>query len=208
MSEESQNPSEIEERARELAERVEDQRRKGSLSSARRAFSQNWRDAVPELPLRFSVILVRPERDALAELLRRMRKHAANPPELRLHRASAELVEVRLGRMRIGDLPAQDAKLLKELGADAKLYRPQLIEIRNNERGKLDYVAIELVRPEIHYCSSCGAKHDGTHVNCEDCRRKRRKRGEAIVDQPPVAFHEAIDAIVEAPAHDEDELGI
>lgn len=189
---------------RDISDRVDAERRRGSLTGARRAFSQNWRDAVPELPLRFSAILVRPDKRQIAELRRRIQKQNGSLPELRLRRRTDDLVEVwTKGRpsRRLGDLPALDAKLIADLGPAAKLYRPQILEIKSQPDGEIAYMAIEMVRPELHKCPGCDAPHDGLHVECDRCREQTAKRSRRLRDpeQSPIPFHEAIEGIVSAP---------
>ena len=155
----------------EFAEEVAKNTREGHLVRANRVFTRGWRDAVPDLPLRFSVVLVRPDRKAVTQLDRRLRDE--DEPQMQLCRQDAGAVEVTVDGQRIGDLPADDARLLAELDAAIDLYSPRVLEIRYTTRGRLDYIAVELVRPEVRLCSSCNLPHTGTHVNCDRCRAKR-----------------------------------
>jgi hypothetical protein len=109
---------------------------------------------------------------------------------------TVEIWTVGRPRLRLGDLPSKDLKFLKEIGNDADLYSPSLLEIRVTSGMKLDYVAIELARDEIQICGSCGAKHEGPRLLCDRCsRRKRSGDEEERVDATPIAFHEAVEAI-------------
>jgi len=184
--------------AAELADEVSGHVREGKMGRAKRAFHEGWRDAVPELPLRFSVILVRLDRDVAKELRRLARQ--GKEQVLLLSRTGESQVDViwEEENKRLGSLPAEDARLLGEYGEDADLYRPQLLEIRYEE-GRLDHVAIELVRPEVRYCPSCGKKHTGPYINCDECRKKGRKgrKDDSQVEAPPVLFHEALDTLVQ-----------
>jgi len=183
----------------EFAEEVSEHMREGQPARANQAFARGWRDAVPDLPLRFSVILVRPDRKVITGLDKQLRDE--NEPEMCLQRVDLSTVTVNLteGGQRIGNLPADDARLLHELDADAALYRPQVLEIRYNARGRLDHIAVELVRPEVRLCSSCGEPHAGSHVNCDKCRSKRRPKGDERYEASPVSFHDAIDEIAREP---------
>jgi hypothetical protein len=191
----------------ELAKEVKAHVREGSSTEAKRAFSRAWRDAVPELPLRFSVILDKPSAEAVTKMVQRSRQTGA-PPELRFRRVSDRQVEVTAlhARAALGVLPKQDAQLLSELGSEAKIYRPQLLEINNNSDGTLNYIAIEVVRPETRYCSSCGKKHAGEHINCDQCRQKRRRKGEETPEHTSLSFHEAVDAIISEHKDDDGEI--
>lgn len=194
MSERDNKQSE----ARDLVERVEAGVERGNVSSAAAAFTRSWRDAVPELPLRFSVILVRVDRRAVAQLIARMRRNKGRPPQLKLDHIDEKTVRVvtaRGKRLILGELPHADVKLLVELGKDARLYRPQLLEIRHDEEGKLRYLAVELVRPELQVCPVCGKKHSGSHLRCNNCRRKRRRAETTPFEHTPVPLQEAIDRI-------------
>jgi len=194
------------ERAAELAEEISGHVRDGAHDRAARAFRRGWRDAVPELPLRFSVILVRADRELVAWLHRQLVDHSE--PEIALRRSDESSVDVVIAAtgQRLGSLPAQDARLLAELDAADDLYRPQVMEIRYDERGRFDHIAVELVRPQLRYCSACTKPHAGPYVNCDECRAKRRRKGEERYEASPVAFHEALDAIAREPEDSSDEL--
>lgn len=157
MSEEPRQPhTEASEEARELAARVERNLDAGSLDGAKRAFTQNWREVVPELPLRFSVILVRLNRSNVADVLKlrkKATKEGGSGPQLKLDFDEEGRVKVRMARgrkLRLGDLPHADAELLEQLGKKARrLYRPELLEVRRDkETHEINYVAVELVRAE------------------------------------------------------------
>jgi len=184
--------------ARELAARVQESLDRGAVSQAKRAFTQGWRETVPALPLRFSVILVRLNRKSIKDVLRLWRKNKGQAPQLKLDWGE-ETVQVRMARGRklvLGCLPASDAELLRDMGPKAqKLYRPQLLEVRRTETGEIDYVAVELVRPELRICSSCGKEHSGKHTNCEDCRKRRQRVGAERFEYAPVSFQEVVEQI-------------
>jgi hypothetical protein len=189
----SEQGDEVQDQGRKLRDQVEEHLSKGDKTSAKRAFSRSWRDAVPDLPLRFSVILVKTDPEAIEGVAKKMRQ-GKKAPKLRLVHTRSGSWEVRATRT-LGSLPAPDGKLLTELGASSRLYRPELLEIRSDEKGDFDYIAVELVRPETNFCSSCGKEHKGEHENCSDCRALRRRKGEEKTEQTAVGFHEAVDAI-------------
>lgn len=197
---------EVEDQGQKLADKVEEHISKGDSSSAKRAFSRSWREAVPELPLRFSVILVKPDKDAIERVMKRIRSGKEGPKLKLVHSREGDW-EVRTSSdKRLGSLPSQDGKLLDEFGADSRLYSPKLLEIRTDEEDNLSHMAVELVRPEVRYCSSCGKEHQDEHANCAECRSKRRRKGDELTEQTSIGFHEAVDAIAEAP--DDEDLPI
>lgn len=190
---------EVEDQGQKLVDKVEEHISKGDSSSAKRAFSRSWREAVPELPLRFSVILVKPDKEAIERVIKRMRS-GKDVPKLKLVHSRDGDWEIRTSSdKRLGNLPSQDGKLLDEFGSASRLYDPQLLEIRTDEEDNFSHMAVELVRPEVRYCSSCGKEHQDDHANCAQCRSKRRRKGDELTEQTSVGFHEAVDAIAEAP---------
>jgi hypothetical protein len=200
-------PHPLGEEGRELAERVEELVRDGRQAAAQRAFSAGWRETVPELPYRFSRGLRKLNRQLLDEIAIRLAHDRGRPPELSLLFTSADLVAVRSvdDDDIIGYLKPKHARLLNSYGDDARLYVPHLLTIGIDHRRMVDSVTIELVRPELRVCSSCGARHSDAHVNCAACRAKRRKKGpdEKSREAAPVAFQEAIEALT-AKASDDD----
>lgn len=191
---------------RDLADRVGELVRDGRPDAARRVFTQNWRDSVPDLPERFSVSLRKIDRDLLGVIARRL-VGRAHPPELEFHTAEQDIAvrSVDDDHQVIGWLRPADARFLNDLGDDAALYRPQLLEIGVDRAGSPSTVAISVVRPELRSCSSCGDRHADAHVNCAKCRAKRRRKGpEADSYEPaPVPFFEAVEAMT---APDDDPL--
>jgi hypothetical protein len=183
---------------RGLADRVEELVRDGRPEAARRVFAQNWRDSVPDLPERFSVSLRKINRDLLGVIARRLVGRSL-PPELEFHSVDLEIAvrSVDDDHQVIGWLRPVDARFLNDLGEDASLYRPQLLEIGVDKSGSPSSVAISVVRPELRSCSSCGARHADAHVNCAKCRALRRRKGpESESYEPaPVPFFEAVEAM-------------
>jgi hypothetical protein len=143
---------------------------RGRLPAAKAALSRGWRESVPDLPLRFSVLLLRPREDDVAAVLRRLRANGGRKPPLRLSRGKDGSIRVctrRGKKLVLGELPRGEVKLLRDLGRDANLYQPELLEIRHDDHGRVRSVAIELIRP--------GDKHE---------------------DSLPQQIHEAIEAVM------------
>ena len=134
----------------------------GQHIGAKRALTNSWRDAVPDLPVRFAVILVRLDRDNTRTILKRMRK-SKTKPNLRLVWED-DHIEVWTSRgtpIRIGDLPVSDSIMMNDLGDKAKKYKPQLLEINtSDETGEIEYLAIELVRPDTKSEKEASSKAD------------------------------------------------
>lgn len=185
--------------ATDLVGRVDAGVERGNVPSAQAAFTRSWRDAVPELPLRFSVMLVRVDRRAVSSLHARIRKaRGRKAPPLKLERVDERTVRVitaRGKRLVLGELPHADVKLLTELGRNSRHYRPQLLEISHDEEGQFRYIAVELVRPEMHRCPGCSRKHSGAHTYCADCRRRHQEDSEQSFEHTPVQIQEAIERI-------------
>lgn len=186
--------------AASVVEQITDYLQQGKTTQAKSLLSKRWRELVPGLPLRFSVVLDRPGEGVVLAIARSM-QHGQAPPTLHLKARSKRhggyYVASDDGK-RLGDLPARDAEFLRSIGEDASLYVPQLLEIRTREKGKLELIAVELVRPELHRCPVCGKDYDGEQPTCSECRRKRRKAEESqaeAADASRVNFHEALDAV-------------
>lgn len=153
---------------------------RGRVPAAKAALSRGWRESVPDLPLRFSVLLLRPREDDVAAVLRRLRANDGRKPPLRLSRGRDGSVRVCTSRGKklvLGELPRGEVKLLRDLGRDASLYEPELLEIRHDNHGRVRSVAIELVRS-----------------------------GEAQEDSLHPQIHEAIEAVMAEEVEDELDL--
>ena len=142
---------------------VQESLQKGRVPAAKAALSRTWRESVPELPLRFSVLLVRTREEDVALVLKRLRANEGGKPPLRLSRGKDGSIRVctkRGKQLILGELPQGEVRLLRDLGRDASLYTPELLEVRHDDHGKVRSVAIELVRndrgsedaipPQIH----------------------------------------------------------
>lgn len=160
---------------RQIADEVDDLIRAGRPRLAQQALEQAVADCLPDLPLRFSLLVRRIDEVqvlALAEAVR-----ASQDVDLRLMR-SEDTVQLRWSAGRLGQLSARDSELLRGFGRQAALYDLRVLEISFGIEGGVSTFAIELSRPEFRRCSSCGRLHSGLHINCEDCRRRRRPKGE------------------------------
>jgi hypothetical protein len=182
--------------AQQLTEKVDKALASGSISQAKRAFNQNWREAVPELPLRFSVILEDLNLENVYELLKMKRKDKMPQLKLQIVKNRTAVQMVRGRKLIIGFLPKRDSSLLDQLGDKAfKLYQPRILEAPRKDDGSLAYLAVELVRPESNICSSCGKKHSDPQANCSDCRKKRKKIGQTSFEHTPISVQEAFEEV-------------
>jgi hypothetical protein len=182
--------------AQQLTEKVDKALASGSISQAKRAFIQNWREAVPELPLRFSVILEDLNLENVYELLKMKRKDKMPQLKLQIVKNRTAVQMVRGRKLIIGFLPKRDSSLLDQLGDKAfKLYQPRILEAPRKDDGSLAYLAVELVRPESNICSSCGKKHSDPQANCSDCRKKRKKIGQTSFEHTPISVQEAFEEV-------------
>jgi hypothetical protein len=184
---------------RRLAERVDEFMQQGKPLQARSLLARNWQDAAPDLPLRYPVVLEAISARFAAQLARYVRM-GGQAPELTVELSGKQVIRGHIasaGR-RLGDLPRDQAEYLASLGADAAVYTAKLLSIRLSASGDPDTVEVELVRPELRRCSSCGRLHDEVEqVNCADCRAKRRRKDpeRAEPEGAPLALQEAIDAL-------------
>jgi hypothetical protein len=200
--------SERQKKLTEMQRRVQEGLDGGRAPAAKAALTRSWRDAVPELPVRFSVVLTKIDEAAVSELLRRARRNRGSSPPLRLRKKQGVIVveTIRGARLLLGQLPKSETQLLSDFGADAKLYRPQLLEVRYDDDNRIRVVAIELVRPELYHCPNCGRRHKGPHAYCSRCRSAEVE--EAGFEHTPVQIHEAIEAVIADGADPDEELPI
>ena len=121
----------------------------GQTIGAKRALTNSWRDSVPELPVRFAVILVGLNKDNIREIVKRSRKNKTSPKlKLVWKDNKIEVWSSQGKKLHIGNLPSSDALMLSDLGKKAHRYKPKFLELDTDESGEVDYLAIELVRPE------------------------------------------------------------
>lgn len=184
---------------RRLAEQVDAQLERGNRAQARRLVSLRWQGAASELPLRFPVVLEQVKVGEIRRLAERLRA-GERPPALELHRR-AGAVQIRIaGGKKLGCLPQADTAFIAGLGEAAALYTPHLLELVT--RAGAESVAVELVRPELRSCSFCGNLHTGAHINCSECRAKRRRLDPKLVvaEPAPVLLAETLEAVAPAEA--------
>lgn len=172
------------------------------LAEGRRRAAENRIDAAGEhlsdLPLRFSVIIQRPNETRVGDLAARLRD--GKPIGRLTLRGIRRLAptEVVWRSERIGQLPAHVSDLMRQMGADAKRYVVHVLEISYAPDGALASFAVELERPERRVCSSCGAEHDGESINCDACRAQRKRKGDESLtyEAPPAPLAEALDELL------------
>jgi len=172
------------------------------LAEGRRRAAENRIDAAGErlsdLPLRFSVIVQRPNETRVGELAARLREGGAiGRLSLRGIRRLAP-TEIVWRKERIGQLPSHVSDLLRQMGPEARRYAVHVLEIAYASDGSLASFAVELERPERRVCSSCGAEHDGESINCDACRAQRKRKGDESLtyEAPPAPLAEALDELL------------
>lgn len=179
--------------AASVVEQINDYLQQGKTTQAKSLLTRRWRDLVPDLPLRFSVVLEKSSPRVVRAIVTSL-KRGNQPPALSLQARSERhggyFITAEDGK-HLGALPERDAKFLRSLGEHAALYTPKLLEIRSG------LIAIELVRPELRRCASCDSYHTGDNANCDDCRAKGRSDSPGKVESEiaPISFHEALDVL-------------
>lgn len=132
---------------------VEDLLGAGRPRLAAQALVDAFDDCLPDLPLRFALVLIRVDERAASEL--RAALDTKVPYRLALGDGPREGISVFWGQRRVGDLSAEDSALVRDFGPQAALFSPRVLEIlyRGDE---LATFAIELIRPEQRRCARCG----------------------------------------------------
>lgn len=182
---------------RALLDRVSELLQEGKEAQAKSLLTRQLGRLLPDPPVRWSCGLEEVDDQLALRLVRKLR-NGDLLPQLSLRRTREGGRAVIVGtRARLGLLPPAEVEHLIALGEDAKLYTPHLLEVRADERGRLAALTIELVRPEFRYCSFCGARHTDPHLNCPDCRAKRRRTNPetAELEAGPVFFHELLETL-------------
>lgn len=142
--------------------------RAGRPRLAAAAFDQAMRDCLPDLPLRFSLLLVRPDDDQVEEVAEAV--YRQDEVTLRLAEGPRGVLAVYRGTIRLGDLSVRDDELVRGFGAEGlALYEPRILEILFREDGELQSVAVELVRPELRLCGGCGRTFTEHLPRCPHC---------------------------------------
>jgi hypothetical protein len=195
MSEPSEHLEHLDE-GRRLTDKVDELIQQGKPAQARAVLARGWEEVVPGLPLRYPVALENFSSRVARRLARSLKEDQiaghVGRPELSLSLSGSRVPKavVRLGDERLGDLPAEQARFLYELGTNATLYRPHLTAIRASDEGGIAAVEIELVRPEMTGCPKCGQAHDPAQV-CASSSDDEAEEPEA----PTAGLQEAIDVI-------------
>ncbi len=186
-------------RQRELADEISSLMADGRSRKAIDALLAGVEDVLPDLPLRFSLLLIRVDSEGIKDYIRQYRKTGSRPTlQLVKPKGSGQFV-ITWRKGRIGQLSSEDSDLLRSFGRRRRLYEPRVLEVTYSaDKLKVETLAIELVRPEVRLCSSCGKQHTGIHLNCEECRGKRKRTGDEqdTFEVPPLGLAEAIDLFV------------
>lgn len=179
--------------------------REGRPRLAAAAFEEAMRDCLPDLPLRFSLLLVRPDEGQVEELAEAI--YRQDEIGLRLAEGPRGVLAVFRGPLRIGDLSVRDDELVRGFGAEGvALYEPRILEILFLDDGALQSIAVELVRPEQRRCAGCGLTFTEHLPRCPHCGASE---AQATGGQGRAAFADALDDIVrlhggQAPVADAD----
>lgn len=183
-------------KAKDLADGIVERLEDGKDSAAKKYFTENWRGVVPELPYRIPVTLVSINRKSVSHLM--AKAVDGKMPELKVDLDGDRFI-IRFARgekSTLGSISWKDQAIIEEIGPRMlKKYKPRLVGLKTREENA-PTINIELVRPEISLCSSCGKGYYGDHANCRECRKKRRRKGDESFEHSPVAFHEAVDELV------------
>jgi hypothetical protein len=164
-----------------LVNRVQNSLDEGNMAVAKGALTRGWRDAVPDLPRRFTVVLVRVNIQDLKALIKRNKRNKTSSPQLKIvKKKKSYFVETSRGeRLVLGEMPYDEIRLLEEMGKESKLFRPKLFEIYYNDEGKVRGVAIEMVRPDSDKPATRG-----------------KRKPEETFEHTSVQLNEAIDNII------------
>lgn len=172
-------------------ETAEEMARAGRPRLAAAAFEEAMRDCLPDLPLRFSLLLVRPDDDKVEELA----EDVYRQDEVTLHMAEGPrgVLSVYRGEIRLGDLSSRDDELVRGFGDEGRaLYEPRILEILFRDGGELQSVAVELVRPEQRLCGACGRTFSEHQARCPHCGASEAE----ATGKAPAALADALEDIV------------
>lgn len=189
------------ERQRQAADRVDELLSQGKKREADLALQEALRDALPAMPLRFPLRLVRGNLAVARDLAVALRGAGGEQPRLRLVRTeTTPRYIVAWDKRGLGAVPARFAQLLDSFGDDALIYEPRLHRIVGMTSARELTIAVELVRPEMRQCASCRELHGDPHLLCPKCRKERRKpkTNEPEYEAPPEAIQRALEAFGEA----------
>lgn len=184
-----------------------------AIKEAHQAFDHEWkRTILPHLPLRHPFKLTRLDKRGLIKLIEareadqtllfdlRQGVDPRNPTAVAVVFETNGVVEV------VGFLGADEEKMLQRAGQYAKLYTPTPLQITGFPNGKLGF-QMELVRPDLRQCSACDKLHTEDQINCEECRKKRRRKNkkslEETAEQAPIPFQGAFRHLSREPLTDE-----
>lgn len=167
-------------------ETAEEMARAGRPRLAAQAFDAAIRDCLPDLPLRFSLLLVRADDDQVESVAEAV--YRQDDVSLRLADGPRGVLAVFRGQVRLGDLSVRDDELVRGFGEEGiALYEPRILEILFREDGDLQSIAVELVRPEQRLCAACANPFAEHLLHCPHC-------GNEVA--PPAVLADALDGIV------------
>lgn len=170
----------------------------GRVTAARRSIAQALDDNLPAVPLRFTVGLIHIADTQVRALLEARAVIGQFPPLLLAQGASKGTYSVWWFAGKVGQLNARDAEMLTGLGEAASWFSIRVAELRVAEDGRTEALLVELSRPELRVCASCGKMHASNHVNCDECRAagKRKKGAESkTFESAPVPLARALEAL-------------
>jgi hypothetical protein len=175
-----------------------------AVRRAHRIFDQEWELTVlPQLPLRHPFEIERLDNQGMRMLLERdaaneaVSLHLKRGVDRRMPAAVAVVASSESKEEAIGFLSAEAQAVLERAGDYAELYSVKPLQLTGIGTGNLQF-QMELVRPDLRQCSSCGALHADEHVNCEECRKKRRRKQKTLeetAEVAPVAMQSAFRAL-------------
>lgn len=172
-------------RHQEVADEVAQLLSLGHHHAAERALVRGGGAVLPDLPLRFGMVLRAVRQRASRDLVVAVRE--GRTVTLTLDDPGDGPILVRWDAQVVGQLAGHDTALVRAFGERRALYTPRLLELAI--RGdRVHTIAVEMTRPELRECDRCGAMHADAFVVCDACRGVT---GEA----PPVHVAGAVEAL-------------
>lgn len=175
------------------------------VRQAHRVFDQEWEQVIlPHLPLRYSFVLARLDRSGLTRLVEQA--DGETSPELTMYQGldprNPEQIGVLVDGKALGFLDKEAQGILERAGEHADLYYLKVIHL--NLAGKPE-LQVDLVRPDLHTCSACGALHSEDKPKCADCRKKNKRKARGLehtTEIAPVPLVRAFTKLTQEPAAD------
>lgn len=154
----------------------------GQTKKALEAFENNWETTtLSNLPLRHPFRLQRVDTIGLRLLVSQDNESKKvsfslkagldkqNPKEIAVLVETEEQIEV------VGFLGKETQEMLARAGEGKEFYEVKPLQLSGLQSGDLKF-DMELVRPDLRQCSACNKLHLGDQINCEECRKKRRRK--------------------------------